>query len=49
MVMMTPASTITVSSEITTLQLQRILNRCREEDIRKLVFAPGEYRLDPLY
>lgn len=47
--MMTPASTITVSSEITTLQLQRILNRCREEDIRKLVFAPGEYRLDPLY
>ena len=47
--MMTSASTITVSSEITTLQLQRILNRCREEDIRKLVFAPGEYRLDPLY
>ena len=47
--MMTSASTITVSSESTTLQLQRILNRCREEDIRKLVFAPGEYRLDPLY
>ena len=39
MVMMTSASTITVSSEITTLQLQRILNRCREEDILLLLLS----------
>lgn len=31
------------------LDLQRILQQCQAEGIRKLTFQPGEYRLEPLY